>query len=58
MWFLDVNDKLKELQSKINRIEENDSDFKNNEKWKELRRQQDLLYDYKKQEMENDGRDF
>ena len=52
--YIEVEQKLKELQGKINKIEDADSDFKNNEKWKKLRQQQDALYDFKRQEMEDE----
>ena len=35
---------LVELQRKINEIEDKDSDYVNNPKWKKYRKQQDLLY--------------
>ena len=46
--------KLKEIQKKINKIEDEDSDFTKNEQWKQLRSQQDNLYDLKRQELENE----
>lgn len=52
--YLDVNRKLDEIQKKINKIEDDDSDFSKNPKWQELRNQQDVLYEFKRQEMEND----
>ena len=54
--YIEVEQKLMELQKKINKIEDEDSDFRNNEKWKKLRQQQDALYDFKRQEMEDDER--
>lgn len=52
--YICVEDKLEEIQKKINKIEDEDSDFPKNEKWKELRHQQDMLYNFKRQEMEDD----
>jgi hypothetical protein len=54
--YIEVEAKLLELQKKINKIEDEKSDFKNDEKWKKLRQQQDVLYDFKRQEMEEDER--
>lgn len=54
--FIVVEEKLKELQRKIDRIEDVDSDYIHNEKWIKLRQQQDTLYDFKRQEMEEDER--
>ena len=54
--FIVVEEKLKELQRKIDRIEDVDSDYIHNEKWIKLRQQQDALYDFKRQEMEEDER--
>lgn len=54
--YIQVEDKLIELQKKINKIEDEDSNYTKNEKWIKLRQQQDLLYEFKRQEMENDGR--
>lgn len=54
--YIQVEDKLKELQKKIDRIEDSDSDYTRNEKWIKLRQQQDVLYDFKRQEMEEDER--
>ncbi len=54
MWYIDIDEKLVELQNKINKIEDNVSDYQNNKKWKLYRKQQDLLYEFKRQEMEDD----
>jgi hypothetical protein len=54
--YIEVEAKLLELQKKINKIEDEKSDFKNDEKWKKLRQQQDVLYDFKRQEIEEDER--
>lgn len=35
---------LLELQKKINKIEDKDSDYVNNSKWQKYRKQQDMLY--------------
>ena len=43
-------------KKKINKIEDDDSDFSKNKKWKELREEQDFWYKIKKQEMEEDER--
>jgi hypothetical protein len=43
---------LIELQKKINRIENNNSDYVKSPKWQKYRKQQDLLY--KKIQKEND----
>lgn len=48
--------KLREIQDEINKIEDEDSSFTKNEKWIELRRQQDKLYKLKMEEMENEER--
>lgn len=53
MW-LCVDEKLKELQKKIDYIEDTVVDYRNNKKWKLYRQQQDLLYEFKRQEMEDD----
>ena len=52
--YINVDDKLVEIQKKINKIEDDDSDFASNKKWQELRNQQDVLYELKRQEMGND----
>lgn len=54
--YIEVEYKLKELQKKIDRIEDSDSDYTRNEKWIKLRQQQDVLYEFKRQEMEEDER--
>lgn len=54
--YIEVEEKLIELQRKINKIEEEDSDYTQNEKWKMYRQQQDTLYDFKRQEIEEDER--
>lgn len=54
--YIEVEAKLMELQRKIDKIEDQDSNFTQNEKWKQLRNQQDALYDFKRQEMEEDER--
>lgn len=54
--YIEVEAKLKELQRKIDKIEDEDSNFAKNDKWKQLRGQQDALYEFKRQEMEDDGR--
>ena len=56
--YIQVEDKLIELQKKIDKIEDEDSDYTKNEKWIKLRQQQDLFYEFKRQEMEDDGRDI
>ena len=56
--YIAVEDKLIELQKKIDKIEDEDSNYTKNEKWIKLRQQQDLLYEFKRQEMEEDGRDI
>ena len=48
--------KLREIQDAINKIEDEDSNFTKNEKWIELRKQQDKLYRLKRQELENEER--
>ncbi len=55
MWYIDVDEKLEELQLKINKIEDKDPNYRENKKWILYRHQQDLLYEFKRQEME-DGR--
>lgn len=52
--FIWVEEKLKDLQRKIDKIEDEDSNYTQNEKWKKLRQQQDVLYDFKRQEMEDE----
>lgn len=52
--YIEVEQKLTELQRKINKIEDEDSDFIKNDKWKRLRQQQDALYDFLRQEKEED----
>ena len=52
--YIAVEDKLIELQKKIDKIEDEDSDYTKNEKWIKLRQQQDLLYEFKRQEMEDE----
>lgn len=52
--FIWVEDKLKDLQKKIDKIEDEDSNYTKNEKWKKLRQQQDVLYDFKRQEIEDE----
>lgn len=54
MWYIDIDEKLVELQNKINKIEDNVSDYQNDKKWKLYRKQQDLLYEFKRQEIEDD----
>lgn len=54
--YIQVEDKLKELQKKIDKIEDADSEFYKNEKWKKLREQQNTLYDFLRQEKEEDER--
>lgn len=54
--YIEVETKLNELQKKIDKIEDEDSNFTHNEKWKKFRQQQDALYDFKRQEMEEDER--
>lgn len=39
-----LEEMLINLDKKINAIEEKDEDFRNNTKWKDLRKQQDELY--------------
>lgn len=52
-------DDLDELQDKINKIEDEDENFRENKKWIKYRRQQDFIYDMKRKEMEGkDGRGF
>lgn len=41
---VDAIDLLNAIAKKMNRIEENDSDFRNNARWNELKKQQDSLY--------------
>lgn len=53
MWYIDVDEKLEELQSKINKIEDKDPNYRENKKWILYRHQQDLLYEFKRQEMDN-----
>ena len=53
MWYIDVDEKLEELQSKINKIEDKDTNYRENKKWILYRHQQDLLYEFKRQEMDN-----
>lgn len=52
--YINVDEKLVEIQKKINKIEDDDSDFASNKKWQELRNQQNVLYDFKRQEMEDE----
>ena len=52
--YIDVEYKLIELQKKIDKIEDEDSNFTQNEQWKKLRGQQDALYEFKRQELENE----
>lgn len=40
----DAIDLLNAIAKKMNRIEEKDSDFRNNFRWNELKKQQDSLY--------------
>lgn len=54
--YIQVEDKLKELQKKIDKIEDEDSGYTTNEKWIKLRQQQDTLYDFMRQEKEEDER--
>jgi hypothetical protein len=54
--YIVVEEKLRELQRKIDRIEDEDSNYTQNDKWKKLRQQQDALYDFKRQELEEDER--
>lgn len=54
--YIEVEEKLMQLQKKIDKIEDSDSDFTKNERWKKLRQQQDVLYEFKRQEMEEDER--
>lgn len=54
MYIEDVEDELEEIQKKINKIEDEDSDFSKNKKWKELRSRQDALYEFKRQELEDE----
>lgn len=53
MW-ISVDEKLKELQKRIDYIEDTVVDYRNNKKWKLYRHQQDLLYEFKRQELEDD----
>lgn len=53
--YIQVEDKLIELQKKIDKIEDEDSDYTKNKKWIELRQQQDMLYEFKRQEIEKDN---
>ena len=53
--YIAVNDKLEEIQNQINKIEDEDSNYTQNEKWIELRHLQDSLYKFKKREMKNDN---
>ena len=50
--------RLREIQDEINKIEDEDSNFTKNEKWIELRQQQNKLYELKRQELENEERSF
>lgn len=52
--YIEVEAKLLELQKKIDKIEDEDSNYTKNEKWIKLRQQQDMLYDFKRQEMEDE----
>ena len=56
MYIVGLDEKLEDIQKKINKIEDDDSDFSKNKKWKELREEQDFWYKIKKQEMEEDER--
>lgn len=56
MYIVDIDKKLEDIQDKINKVEDDDSDFSKNKKWKELREEQDFWYKIKKQEMEDDRR--
>lgn len=53
--YIQVEDKLIELQKKIDKIEDEDSNYTKNEKWIKLRQQQDMLYEFKRQEIEKDN---
>lgn len=54
MYIIGLDEKLRDIQKKINKIEDDDSDFSKNKKWKKLREEQDFWYKIKKQEMEED----
>ena len=56
MYIVDIDEKLENIQKKINKIEDDDSDFSKNKKWKELREEQDFWYKIKKQEIEENER--
>jgi hypothetical protein len=54
--YIQVEDELKRLQKEINKIEDKDSDYTKNEKWKELRHRQDMFYNMLREEKERDER--
>ena len=54
--YIEVENELERLQKKINKIEDEDSDYTKNEKWKELRQRQDLFYNILREEKEKDER--
>lgn len=54
--YIQVEDELKRIQKKIDKIEDEDSDYTKNEKWKELRQRQDTLYNFLREEKEQDER--
>jgi hypothetical protein len=49
-----IEEELEEIQKKINKIEDEDSNYMQNEKWKILRHRQDGLYDLKRRELEDE----
>lgn len=52
--YIDVKEELEKIQKKINKIEDEDSDFHKNKKWIQLRQHQDTLYDFLRQEKEDE----
>lgn len=54
--YIQVEDELKRIQKLINKIEDEDSDYTKNEKWKELRQRQDAFYNLLREEKEKDER--
>lgn len=52
MAYIGIDMALDKLQEQINRIEDDDANFKDNERWKELRKKQEDLWAIKEAENE------
>lgn len=52
MAYIGIDMALDKLQEQINRIEDADANFKDNERWKKLRKQQEDLWAIKEAENE------